>query len=45
LGHGRPGALSYHHQRLLPKYLLSNSGSQVVLIVYDLTDPASFKEI
>ena len=45
LGHSRPGEIQDHHQRLLQKYFPPYSGSQVVLIVYDLTDPSSFKEV
>jgi GTPase SAR1 family protein len=45
LGYGRTGKVSYDNQRLLSKYSFLDQGSQVVLIVYDLTDPASFKEI
>ena len=45
LGHSRPGTVPNHNQRLLSKYSVNNIGSQVVLIVYDMTDPASFKEI
>ena len=45
LGHRGPGEIQDHHQRLLQKYFLPHAGSQVVLIVYDLTDPSSFKEV
>ena len=45
LGHSRAVAVPHHNQRLLPRYLLVETGSQVVLIVYDLTDESSFKEV
>jgi len=45
LGHSWSGTIPNHYQCLLQKYFSSNQGSQVVLIVYDMTDPASFKEI
>jgi len=45
LGHCWPGTLPHHHQCLLSQYPTTHIGSQVVLIVYDLTDPATFKEI
>ena len=45
MGHCRTVALPHYHQRVLPQYVHSDLGSQVVLIVYDLTDPATFREI
>lgn len=45
LGHGWTVTFPNNNKRILSKYLMVHSGSQVVLIVYDLTDQASFKEI
>ena len=45
MGHRRPGKVPHHHVRLLSQYYCLDAGSQVVLIVYDLTDPSSFKEV
>lgn len=45
LGHSWTVTFPNNNKRILSKYLLVHLGSQVVLIVYDLTDPATFKEI
>lgn len=45
LGHRWSVTVPYDNQCVLSKYFSCNQGSQVVLIVYDMTDPATFKEI
>ena len=45
MGHSRTRKVQDHHQRLLSQYRTLYPGSQAVIIVYDKTDPSSFREI